>query len=81
MGSHEAPMLDTYGVPEFYADHIGAMEDAGNGMVRIIKCVTRQGVIIPVYSFISPATTLLYNNEHMRAFARRVLGMEHRASH
>lgn len=69
-------MLDTFGVPEFYADHIGAIEDAGHGMMRVVKCVKRQGVLIPVYSFVAPAAAFLQNDREMRAFAMHMLGGE-----
>jgi len=71
MGKME--MMDTFGVPEFFADHIGAIEDVGNGMIRVIKCVRRQGTLIPVYSFICPATMAIHNDGLMRTFALRMV--------
>lgn len=74
MGKWE--MLDTFGVPEFYADHIGAIEDVGNGMIRVVKCVKRQGVLVPVYSFIAPAIAFLEDEKQLRSFAERMLQSE-----
>lgn len=71
-------MLDTFGVPEFFADHIGAMEDAGHGLMRVVKCIKRKGVLIPVYSFVSPAATFLTNDAQMSTFARRMLDVDAR---
>lgn len=74
MGKWE--MLDTFGVPEFYADQIGAIEDIGSGMIRVVKCVKRQGALVPVYSFIAPAMSFLHDGEQMRAFAERMLRVD-----
>ena len=38
-----AEILDTYGVPEFFTSHAAAIEDAGDGMIRIIYGVSRNG--------------------------------------
>jgi hypothetical protein len=71
-------MLDTVGVPEFYADHVGEMEDMGDGLMRVVKCIKRKGVLIPVYSFVAPATRFLTSDLQMIAFARSVLNMDAR---
>ena len=49
-------LLDTFGVPEYFTTHLGDVEDAGGGMIRIVRCVQRGGVLIPVVSCIVPAT-------------------------
>lgn len=47
-------ILDCFGVPEHYVTHIGAVESAENGNVRVIRCIKRGGVLVPVYSVVSP---------------------------
>lgn len=79
MGKYE--MVDTFGVPEFYADHIGAIEDLGNGMIRVIKCTKRQGVLVPVYSFVAPAVAFLADGAAMRNFATQIVNPEGKTAH
>jgi hypothetical protein len=52
-------MIDTFGVPEYYSDRIGDIEDAGNGMIRVVRCIERHGVLIPVFSLVTPAIAML----------------------
>jgi hypothetical protein len=73
-------MLDTFGVPEFYSDHVGAIEDAGSGMIRIVRCIERGGVLIPVFSCIVPALTVLKDAPRFRDVAMRVT-MEMASAH
>lgn len=68
----EAPVLDCVGVPEYFATHIGAMEDAGSGLVRVIHCIERGGVSIPVFSAVRPALSILRDGPGLREVALKV---------
>lgn len=74
-------MLDTFGVPEFYADRIGAIEDAGNGMMRIVRCIERNGVLIPVFTVVTPAMGVLKDNARFREIAQQIICKEMSAAH
>ena len=74
-------MLDTIGVPEFFVTHIGAVEDAGDGLVRVVRCVVRHGALVPVYSTISPACHILRLAPNVMDFARKILQEHGGASH
>jgi hypothetical protein len=69
-------MIDTFGVPEYFADKIGAIEDAGHGMVRIVRCIERQGILIPVFSLVTPAVAMLQEAPRFREMANRITCME-----
>ena len=64
-------VIDCVGVAEYYADRLGSIEDAGNGMVRCVRCVERHGVLMPVYSVIVPAVTLIQESARLREIANR----------
>jgi hypothetical protein len=51
-------IADVIGLPVYYID-TAIPEDAGNGNVRIINCVTRHGVLIPQYECIIHSTRLI----------------------
>ena len=63
--------LDCVGVPEFFVTHIGAIEDAGSGMVRTIRCIKRSGVLIPIVSCIVPALAMLEAQAIIKEIARK----------
>ena len=73
-------ILDCVGVPEFWADRLGSLEDAGSGMVRIVRCVERNGVLIPVFSVVTPALGILQDNQRFRELAQRIVCKEMRAN-
>ena len=64
--------LDCVGVPEYFATHMGAIEDAGAGMVRFVRCISRHGVLIPVFSCVTPALGLVVDLVAVREFAKKV---------
>ena len=66
-------LLDTFGVPEYFTTHLGDVEDAGGGMIRIVRCVQRGGVLIPVVSCIVPATSVLQVDANLRGLAEKML--------
>jgi hypothetical protein len=65
--------IDTFGTPEYFSTHLGAVEDAGDGMLRVIRCVKRGGVLIPVCSLIVPALNVLKEGPRYREMAHKVL--------
>jgi hypothetical protein len=66
--------IDTIGVPEFWASNVGEVEVAGDGLVRLIVCTSRQEENIPVYSVVMPAVGLLKAIPLMSALCKRSLG-------
>jgi hypothetical protein len=66
-------MLNTIGVPEYFTTHIGAIEDAGNGMIRVIRCIERGGSLIPVVSCVVPAIAMLTANPILREAAQKIV--------
>ena len=52
-------MLDCVGVPEFFVTSIGKVEPAGGGCVRIYYCIERGNNLIPQYTAVIPALSLL----------------------
>ena len=68
----ERQVLDCIGVPEYFTTHIGAMEDAGNGMIRVVRCIERGGVLIPVLSVVTPAVSVLQDAPRFREMAKKI---------
>lgn len=66
-------LLDTFGVVEYFSTHLGEIEDAGNGLLRVVRCVKRNGVLIPVFSQIIPAQAVLESLPAVTEMARQVL--------
>lgn len=66
-------ILDCVGVPEFYSDRLGALEDAGSGMLRVVRCIERRGILIPVFSFILPAVSVLEECARCQDVARQIM--------
>jgi len=66
-------MLDTIGVPEFFVTHVGAIEEAGDGLMRVVSCVQRHRALVPVYSKVIPACHVLRLAPELIDFARKVL--------
>ena len=64
-------VFDTFGVPEYYADRLGDIEECGNGLVRCVRCVERHGVLVPVYSVIVPACCLIQESATIREIANK----------
>lgn len=74
-------MLDCIGIPEFFTTHIGAIEDAGGGMMRVIRCIERNGVLIPVVSCVTPALSLLRSGVMLSEAAQKIACREIGAAH
>ena len=71
-------VVDMFGVPEFYADRLGLVEEAGNGLVRCVRCVERRGILTPVYSVVVPACTLVQESPRIREIANKAFRIEAR---
>ncbi len=76
----EQQLLDMYGIPEYYTTHAGLIEDAGDGVLRVVRCVMRNGGLQPVYSALAPASRIIATCENMRIVAERIL-RGHSTSH
>jgi hypothetical protein len=74
-------MLDDAHVQEIFYTHIGSIEDAGSGMIRIVRCVERHGFLIPVLSTVSPAISVLKLSKDANDFARKILREHAGADH
>lgn len=66
-------VLDCFGVPEYFTTHLGEIEDAGNGLVRVVRCIKRNGVLIPVFSQIIPAMAVLESLPTVSNMSHKVL--------
>lgn len=66
-------MLDADDLPEIYTTHLGLLEDAGDGMLRCVRCVKRNGVLLPRVCIIMPALNVLQDRETFLRMAERVL--------
>jgi hypothetical protein len=64
--------IDTFGVPEYFTTHLGAMEDAGGGMLRAIRCIKRNGMLIPVCTIVMPAIAVMRDGQRYQEMARKV---------
>ena len=64
--------IDTFGVPEFFTTHV-LLEDAGNGLVRSIRSIVRNQTVIPVFSYVTPAVSMIRNGPAHGDFAAYVL--------
>jgi hypothetical protein len=73
-------IFDTFGAPEYFYTHIGAIEDAGGGMLRIIRCIVRGGLLIPVCSTVAPASSVIQHGKDAREFGFKML-QDHAAAH
>lgn len=69
MGERMGEMLDGIGIPEFFYTTIGKTEDAGGGCVRIYCCIERGGNLIPQFTVVMPAESLLTAADRARAAA------------
>jgi hypothetical protein len=66
-------ILDTAGVPEYWSCCTGVVEDASDGNIRIVRCIKRNGVLIPVMSSVMPALSALRDSITVREVAQQVI--------
>lgn len=71
MGRLDNP-IDITGIPEFFFCH-NELEDAGDGLIRIVRYIKRNGIIQPVCSTVSPALSVMNLGKEAYEFARKVL--------
>jgi hypothetical protein len=71
--------LDCIGVPEYFTTHLGSVEDVGNGLIRMVRCIQRNGVLIPVFSVVLPFASLV-DVQRIREKVRKIVVMEESAS-
>jgi hypothetical protein len=71
-------VIDCFGVPEYFVTHVGSIEDAGGGMVRIVRCIERNNVLIPVFSMVTPAIGMMRLGPIMREFCEHMVEQEMR---
>lgn len=71
----ETAFVDTFGVPEYFTTDV-QLESAGNGLVRSIRFVRRGATLIPVFSYVTPAISMMRNGPQHREFAQGVLIVE-----
>jgi hypothetical protein len=63
---------DTTGLPEAYVTR-AVFEDAGDGMMRVIRCVTRNRELVPVFSYVTPAASMLRDAVAAIEFAKKIM--------
>jgi hypothetical protein len=68
-------LAEVIGLPTYWVDSV-VPEDAGNGVVRIINCVTRNGVLIPQFETLIHSTRLITAARAVTDYARSVCSGE-----
>jgi hypothetical protein len=74
-------MLECVGVPEFFYTTIGKTEPAGGGCVRIYCCIERCGALIPQFTVVIPASSLLTATKLAQDAAMEVFSSDRLACH
>lgn len=65
-------IADAVSVQDVYVN--GArFEDAGDGQMRIIRYVRHNGVIVPIFSYVTPAVSMIRDGSAAVEFARQIL--------
>jgi hypothetical protein len=72
----ELGIFDTFGVPEFFVTEIGAIESAGGGNTRVIRCIKRRGVLVPVFTYVTPTLNLVIDAATVREQAQEIFNRE-----
>lgn len=68
-------LADVIGLPTYFID-TSIPEDAGNGNVRLIGCVTRNGVLIPQYQSVMHSTRLIVAGRALALRAQLIFNEE-----
>lgn len=66
-------LVDVTGMPEYFVTELGHVEDAGNGLLRVVRCIKRNGMLIPVFSQIIPAQSVLESLSTVSEMSRKIL--------
>lgn len=69
------PLADVTGLPVYYMDTAVA-EHAGDGNVRVLNCITRNGILIPVCEIIIHSARLMIAARTVSATAEEVFNHE-----
>ncbi len=69
------PVAEVVGLPVFYVD-TAISEAAGNGMVRVINCQTRNGILIPQFEVYIHAIRLVMAGRAVADAAQSVFNSE-----
>jgi hypothetical protein len=78
MGSLE--LMDAVSVQDIYVT--GALfEDAGDGQMRVVRFVRHNGVIVPIFSYVTPAIAMIRDGTAAVEFARNLLKEQVAGSH
>lgn len=70
-------MGDYINVPEFFATDVGLLEDAGGGNCRMIRCIRRRGILLPVYSLVTPTLNMIKQSAAVHEAAAKILALYH----
>jgi hypothetical protein len=63
---------DTWGIPEFFVT-CNKIEEAGDGLIRVISYVERGGTLVPVCSRVMPIVAALRLQRETRDVVERLL--------
>jgi hypothetical protein len=80
MSINDARMEDYVSVPEYFATDIGLLEDAGGGNCRMIRCIKRRGILLPVYSLVTPTLNMIQQSAAVHEAAVKILAL-YRSDH
>lgn len=72
----ELRMADAFGIPEFFVTDVGLVESAGGGNVRIIRCINRGNMLVPVFSLVTPMLNMITQAQVVRDAAKELLSKE-----
>lgn len=76
----ESEIADAVSVQDIYVN-TAWFEDAGDGQMRIVRGVKHNGVIVPIFSYVTPALAMIRDGQAAIDFARHILAMAFGASH
>ena len=78
-GITKMEMLDCVGVPEFFITVIGRVEPAGAGCIRLYGCSEKGGLLVPQYTVVMPALSMISATKFVRETALDIFQKEHMA--
>lgn len=72
----EPRMADAFGVPEFFVTDVGLIESACGGNIRVIHCIKRGGMLLPVFSLVKPMLNIIMSAQAVRDAAQELFKLE-----
>ncbi len=75
MGVHQFPARMLGKIPTYYIDDV-FQEDAGNGNIRVLNYVRKNGVLVPQFEVIIASRSLLLVGRKVADFAETVFNAE-----